>query len=107
MFSIFTRLTRNEGAPRTESLTPRTGRQRVRRIARIRALVAVPLLLVLVGMVVFLAVSNSSAHACRVGITPRVTSCQSVSNLQVHSQAAPTVGSRLAFPGRVSDPAGP
>ncbi len=84
MFSIFTRLNRNEGAPRTESLPPGTARQQARRIARVRALVAIPLLLVLVAMLIFVTVSGSTAHACRPGTTPRVTGCQTVSKLQVH-----------------------
>jgi hypothetical protein len=96
MFSIFTRLTRNEGAPRTESLPPGTSLQGARRIARMRALVAVPLLLVLMAMLIFVTVSSSTAHACRPGTTPHITSCQSGSKLQDHSQAAPTAGSRLA-----------
>ncbi|MGH3151423.1 MAG: hypothetical protein ACRDOB_11945 [Streptosporangiaceae bacterium] len=96
MFSIFTRLTRNEEAPRTESLPPGTSLKGLRRIARPRAIVAVPLLLVLLGMLVFLTVSSSStAHACP-GTQPRVTSCQSASKLQNHAQAVPTAGSRLA-----------
>jgi hypothetical protein len=92
MFSIFTRLTRNEGAPRTESLPPRTRLPGVRRIARTRAIVAIPLLLVLVAMLIFVAVSSSAAHACQPGAAPRVTSCQSGSKLQDHSQAAPGGG---------------
>jgi hypothetical protein len=92
MFSIFTRLTRNEGAPRTESLSAGTSLPGSRRIARTRAIVAVPLLLVLVAMLIFVTVSSSAAHACRPGATPHVTSCQSGSKLQDHSQAAPSGG---------------
>ena len=107
MFSIFTRLTRNEGAPRTESLPPGTSLLGFRRLARARAIVAVPLLLVLLGMLIFLTVSSSSsAHACP-GTQPRVTSCQSAFKLQDHLQAAPIAGGRLAFPGRISDPVAP
>jgi len=88
MFSIFTRLTWNEGAPRTESLPAGTSLRGARRIARTRAIVAVPLLVVLVAMLIFVTVSSSAAHACRPGTTPHVTSCQSGSKLQDHSQAA-------------------
>jgi Protein of unknown function (DUF3040) len=92
MFSIFTRLTWNDGAPRTESLPPRTRQRGARRIARARAIVAVPLLLVLVAMLIFVAVSSSTAHTCQPGAAPRVISCQSGSKLQGHSQAAPGGG---------------
>ena len=82
MFAIFTRLTRDEGAPRTEALLAKT---RLRRAwpARgltptVRAIIAVPLILGLVTLFIFMAINSSGAQRCRPGLVPtRVTSCQS------------------------------
>jgi hypothetical protein len=73
MFAIFTRLTRDEGAPRTESLSPRSqGRLAGHR----RAVVAVPVILGLVALFVFMAISTGpAAHWCRPGAV-RTASCQ-------------------------------
>lgn len=68
MFAIFTRLTRDEGAPQTESLRRQERRRRRRSRPDHRltgALIAVPLVLVLVAILVFLAISSSAAHGCR------------------------------------------
>jgi hypothetical protein len=59
----------------------------------LQAIIAVPLVLGLVALLIFLTVSSSTAHACRAGTAPRVTSCQSVSPI-----AGPLAG-RLAVPG--------
>lgn len=62
MFAIFTRLTRDEGAPRTEALRP------VRRTwlaGKRRMVVAVPVILGLLALFAFMAVSSGSAvHLC-------------------------------------------
>jgi len=94
MFAIFTRLTRDEGAPRPESLRPEP---RLRRIwpasgllGTLRAIIAVPLVLGLVALLVFTAV-NSSAPGCRPGSAPhatamaRVAACQQVQEPQGRS----------------------
>jgi hypothetical protein len=88
MFAIFTRLTRDEGAPRTEWLPSRASVQRAWLAARLRLIIAVPLVLGVMALLIVLAVSSSPAHTCRTGTGPRTTiSCQSVSGSQGHSQA--------------------
>jgi hypothetical protein len=87
MFAIFTRLTRNEEVPRTESLPSGTSFRRPGRTVTLQAMIAVPLLLGLVALLTFLIVSSSTAHACRPSPAPRVASCQSASRLQDHSPA--------------------
>ena len=92
MFAIFTRLTRDEGAPRTESLRPERRRPRRTRPDRdladtLHAVIAVPLVLGLVTLFVFLAISSSAALGCRSVAGPhaapaRTLSCQS--GLQPH-----------------------
>ena len=86
MFAIFTRLTRDDGAPRTESLRP--GAYRLRRtsaaggpMGTARAVIAIPLVLGVLALFVFLAVGNSATHGCRPGTGPhagvaRTASCQ-------------------------------
>ena len=59
----------------------------LRRTFRLRAIIAVPLMLGLVALLIFLTVSSSAAHACRPGTAPHVASCQSGSRLQDHSPA--------------------
>lgn len=88
MFAIFTRLTRDDGAPRTESLRPE-GR-RLRRTppglgltGRPRAVIAVPLFLGLLALLVFMGISNSAAHDCRAtaalrGAPTLAPACQSM-----------------------------
>jgi hypothetical protein len=87
MFAIFTRLTRDDGAPRTESLPPRASVRRAWLVARRRAIIAIPVVLGLAALLIFLAVSGSTAHPCRSGLAPSVASCQSVSESHRHSQA--------------------
>ena len=87
MFAIFTRLTRDDGAPRTESLPPRASVRRAWLTARRRAIIAIPVVLGLAAMLIFLAVSGSTAHPCRSGLAPSVASCQSVPESHSHSQA--------------------
>jgi len=58
MFAIFTRLTRAEAVPRTESLPAGA------RFARIRRFVAIPLVLGYVALFVFLAVTSPAVHGC-------------------------------------------
>jgi hypothetical protein len=65
MFSIFARLTRDEGEPTAEPL-PLGARRRRILTARLRAIIAVPLVLGLVALFVFMAVS-SGGHGCRSG----------------------------------------
>ena len=92
IFAIFTRLTRDEGAPRTESLwsEPRRIWPASRLPGTLRAIIAVPLVLGLVALLVFMAV-NGSAQGCRPGWAPhagtmtRVTVCQPVQESQGRS----------------------
>jgi len=70
MFAIFTRLTQDEGVPRTESLRPQARRPRWTRPDRgraslLHAVIAVPLVLTLVAMFAFLAISTLAAPTCR------------------------------------------
>jgi len=87
MFAIFTRLTREDGAPRTESLPPRASVRRAWLVARRRAIIAIPVALGLAALLSFLAVSGNTAHPCRSGTAPWVTSCQSAPESHGHSQA--------------------
>ena len=76
MFAIFTRLTQDDGAPRTESLRPEG-----RLTGTVRAIIAVPLILGLVALVVLMAVT-SGTPSCQPGAgihgAARTASCQSV-----------------------------
>ncbi len=85
MFAIFTRLTRDEGAPRTESLRPEGRRLRwiwpkIR--LTVRAAIYVPLVLGLVALFVLLAISSSAGSGCRAAAGPfaagavRAVSCE-------------------------------
>jgi hypothetical protein len=84
MFAIFTRLTRDEGAPRTEALRTETPLRRVRlagamTTARVRAVVGVVLIAGLVTLFVVMAITSSAAHGCRPGsLLTRPASCQQV-----------------------------
>jgi hypothetical protein len=62
MFAIFTRLTRDDGAPRTESLRPRA-----RLAIPVRSVITFALLLGLVAVSVFMAVAGSTGHSCQPG----------------------------------------
>lgn len=82
MFAIFTRLTRDDGAPRTEALRPETLLRRARlagmlTTARMRTVIAVALVVGLVTLFVVTALSSSAAKGCRTGpLLNRPASCQ-------------------------------
>jgi hypothetical protein len=81
MFSIFTRLTRDEGAPTAEPLGLEARRWRML-TTRLGAILVVPLVLGLVALFAFMA-ARSAGHGCTFGAAPHsaVTShapgCQS------------------------------
>jgi hypothetical protein len=82
MFAIFTRLTRDEGAPRTESLRPEGGRCRWTwpdrgKTGALRAVAAIPIVLGLVTLFVFAAVISSAPHGCRTTAAVHTQTCQS------------------------------
>ena len=90
MFAIFTRLTRDEGAPRTEALREPTLLRRVwpagGPAATVRAIVAVPLILGLMALFIFMAINGSGAQSCRPGpAATRTMSCQSAQEPAGHS----------------------
>jgi hypothetical protein len=93
MFAIFTRLTRDEGAPWTEALRAETRLRRLRRIwpaggltPAVRAIIAVPLILGLVMFCVFMAINSSGTQGCRPGPgMARIMSCQSAQQPVSHS----------------------
>jgi hypothetical protein len=76
MFAIFTRLTRDDGEPRTEALLSRSPLA-----GQVRAIIAAPLILGLVALLVFMAITGSTARSCQPATgTPsaaRTESCQS------------------------------
>lgn len=85
MFAIFTRLTRDEGAPRTELLRPQGRRLRwawpkIR--LTVRAAIYIPLVLGLVTLFVLLAINSSAVPGCRAAAGPyaagavRAVTCQ-------------------------------
>jgi hypothetical protein len=85
MFAIFTRLTRDEGAPRTETLSPegrllRWAWPKIRLAAR--AVIYLPLVMGLVTLFVLLAIKSSAAPGCRAAAGPyaagavRAVTCQ-------------------------------
>jgi hypothetical protein len=86
MFAIFTRLTRDDGAPRTEALLadkllrrawPTSGLT-----ATARVVIAVPLILGLLALCIFMAVNNSAGPSCRPGPGMTwATGCQSAQQL--------------------------
>lgn len=95
MFAIFTRLTRDEGAPRTESLRSESRHRRwtwprLGPTGTLQMVITVPLVLGLVALFVLLAISGSPAHGCRFAgphapATARTSSCQSV--LESHGRS--------------------
>jgi hypothetical protein len=87
MFAMFARLTSDEEVPRTESLPSGIRLRRPARTVTLQAIIAVPLMLGLVALLIFLTVSSSAAHACRPSPAPRVATCQSASRSQDHSPA--------------------
>ena len=76
MFAIFTRLTRDDGAPRTEALPPRSALK-----SRMRAIIAAPLILGLITLLVLMAIAGSAARSCQTAVgahgSARTESCQS------------------------------
>jgi len=87
MFAIFTRLTRDEGAPRTEALPEETFPWLAGRLtATWRAVIAVPVILGLVTLFVLTAISSSAPQGCRPGpVISRTVSCQSAQGPEGHS----------------------
>jgi hypothetical protein len=82
MFAIFARLTRDEGAPRTEALRAETLRRRAcpagGLTATVRALIAIPLILGLLALCIFMAVNSSAGYGCRpASVLSPATTCQS------------------------------
>lgn len=86
MFAIFTRLTRDDGAPRTELLRP--GSRRFpwaspdgTLTSTVRAIIAIALVLGLMTFFMFMAVTGSGTHGClpEAGVhgAGRPASCQS------------------------------
>ena len=88
MFAIFTRLTRDEGAPRNEALRTETLLRRARMAgvlttARVRATIAFAIIASLVTLFVFTALSNSPTTGCRTGpLLIRPASCQQAQESQ-------------------------
>jgi hypothetical protein len=85
MFTIFTRLARDEAVPRTESFRAGTrfpGGWLSGLTATPRAMVAIPLVLGFMALLVFLAINRPAAHACgpaaglRAAAVAQATSCQ-------------------------------
>lgn len=75
MFAIFTRLTQDDGAPRTESLDPAGWLTR-----SVRTIIIVPLILGLVALAVLIAVGSATRRCQPAAGTPgaaRTASCQS------------------------------
>jgi hypothetical protein len=90
MFAIFTRLTRDDGAPRTETLGAETLLRRAcptgGLTTTVRAIIAVPLILGLVTLFVFMAIDSSTAPGCRPGpVATPAAGCQSAQEPQGHS----------------------
>jgi hypothetical protein len=93
MFAIFTRLTRDDGAPHTESLRP--GGHRFpwaspdgRLAGRVRAIIAIALILSLMTFFMFMAVTGSGTRGCLPGAVhgvARAASCQSTAQPPAHS----------------------
>jgi hypothetical protein len=96
MFAIFTRLTRDDGEPRTESLRPRA-----RPAIPVRSVITLTLLLGLVAVSVFMAITGSVTHGCQpapeVHGSGRTATCQS-------AQQAPARGLTAAVTFRVGLP---
>ena len=91
MFTIFTRLTVDDGLPRTESLPQAGLAQRIWRRSRPAAelFLAVPLALGVVALIVFFAISSGAVHGCRpdvaapyAAVGSPVVACQSVQAVQ-------------------------
>ena len=93
MFAIFTRLTRDDGAPRTESLRSEGRRRRTRphrrKASTLRAVIAIPIVLGLVALIVFTAISSSVPHGCRLTAAMRAQTCQSALESHGRPQGTP------------------
>jgi len=96
MFMIFTRLSSDDGVPRTESLEQAGFARRIWRRSRLAAEVclAVPLALGIVALIAFLAVSSTGAHSCRpaagtpyVAVGSPVLACQTAQAVPKPSSA--------------------
>jgi hypothetical protein len=95
MFAIFTRLTRDDGAPRTESLRPESRRPRWTCLDRrltitVRTVIAIPIALGLVALFVFAAINSSAVPGCGPAAAPHTAAihtwgCQSV--LESHGRS--------------------
>lgn len=96
MFAIFTRLTRDEGPPRTESLRSASRHRRwtwadPRLTGTLHVVISITLVLGLVALFVCLAISSSAVHGCsstagrHAVATARTSSCQSL--LESHGRA--------------------
>ncbi|MGH3201041.1 MAG: hypothetical protein ACRDP5_03150 [Streptosporangiaceae bacterium] len=87
MFTIFTRLTRDEPEPGTEALRAQTRPRLAGRLpATWRAIIAVPLVLGLVTLFVLMAVNSSAPQGCRPGpVLSRTVSCQSAQGPEGHT----------------------
>ena len=95
MFAIFTRLTRDEGAPRTESLRSESRHRRwtwpdLGPTGALQVVITITLVLGPVALFVLLVISVSPAHGCRsagphVTATARTSSCQLV--LESHGRS--------------------
>src|SRR5271163_2563819 len=84
--AIFTRLTRDDGTPRTEALRAETLPWRAGRLtATWRAIIAVPLILGLVTLFVLTAINGSAPQGCRPGPVMRTVSCQSAQGPEGHT----------------------
>ena len=103
MFAIFTRLTRDDGAPRTEALLPvsrlrRAWPRRPRRPRPARVLgmtLCIPLVLGLVALLVFLAITGgSAAHGCGPGAGPHAAAATRVAARVAACQPAPEAQNR-------------
>jgi hypothetical protein len=86
MFAIFTRLTRDDGAPPTEALRAETFPWLAGRLtATWRAVIAVPLILGLVTLFVLMAINSSAPQGCRPEpAMSRTVSCQSAGQSERH-----------------------
>jgi hypothetical protein len=87
MFAIFTRLTRDDGAPLTESLRPEGGRRRWTwpdrgNTGALRAVVAIPIVLGLVALLVLAVLSSSAPRGCRATAGIHIQTCQSAGESQ-------------------------
>jgi len=87
MFAIFTRLTRDDGTPRTEALRAETSPRRARLAAGAPPIIGAALILGLLAFFIFMAVSSSATPGCWRGpLLTQSVSCQQATGPRVHSQ---------------------